>query len=217
VRRVRQVLTTILVLLISAGVNLVIAWVLLDVAVAGGTTMVPPTILSTPIGAWPEPSVAWPAPHVTTVSCTAFDSTVYAVRAKWTPTGFVAVGANPDVSRFWQDIRVGVPFRCASQAIRAETWHVPVPPGHVPAARTDDGLPVLGINWPCRPIWPGFIANTVVIALPLVLAVRLYATFMRWLAPQRRFRVANGLCGGCGYDRRGLACDAACPECGEPR
>jgi hypothetical protein len=33
-----------------------------------------------------------------------------------------------------------------------------------------------------------------------------------WRA-DRRGR-APGLCGGCGYDRRGLAADAKCPECG---
>jgi hypothetical protein len=33
-----------------------------------------------------------------------------------------------------------------------------------------------------------------------------------WYADRRRF--GPGACGGCGYDRLGLASDAACPECG---
>ncbi len=213
-RWIRRVLTTVIVLLIASAANFYIAWGRLAEAVAGGTREIPATILSSRIGAWPEPSPLWPAPHAATVSCKAFDSMSYVVRAQWTPSGFVTNEANPQVTRFWQELRVGVPFRCASQNIRQENWHVPVPPGHVPAPRLDDGVPVLGINMPYRPIWPGFIANTGVIALPLLLALWLLGHFMRWLAPRRRLRVAKGLCGACGHDRCGIAGDKACPECG---
>jgi hypothetical protein len=34
-----------------------------------------------------------------------------------------------------------------------------------------------------------------------------------WFADRRRSR--TGLCSKCGYDRRGLAADAPCPECGQ--
>jgi hypothetical protein len=34
------------------------------------------------------------------------------------------------------------------------------------------------------------------------------------IARRRRRAVAQGKCGGCGYDRDGLARDAKCPECG---
>ncbi len=184
-RWVRRAFITALVLLIAAGANLCIAWGRLGEAVAGGMQTTPATIMSSPIGAWPEPLPLWPAPHVATVSCKAFDSTTYVIRAQWTPTGFVANETNPDVSRFWQEIRVGLPFRCASQRICQENWHVPIPPGHVPAPRFDDGVPLLGINMPCRPIWPGFNANTGAIALQLLFAAWLLRQFKRWLAPRR--------------------------------
>jgi hypothetical protein len=36
------------------------------------------------------------------------------------------------------------------------------------------------------------------------------------LASRRwRWRPENGVCDDCGYDRRGLAADAKCPECGK--
>jgi hypothetical protein len=44
------------------------------------------------------------------------------------------------------------------------------------------------------------------------LALTLIPAGLLWYADRRRLR--PGLCGGCGYDRRGLAADAKCPECG---
>jgi hypothetical protein len=54
----------------------------------------------------------------------------------------------------------------------------------------------------------GFTLNTFLTAGVLLGMVEGFA-FAR-----RRVRRANGRCAGCGYDRGGLAKDAACPECG---
>ena len=35
-----------------------------------------------------------------------------------------------------------------------------------------------------------------------------------WRTHTRRQRKSSGVCDTCGYDRRGLATDASCPECG---
>jgi hypothetical protein len=43
-------------------------------------------------------------------------------------------------------------------------------------------------------------------------AVTLIPAALLWYADRRRF--GPGLCTKCGYDRRGLAADAKCPECG---
>jgi hypothetical protein len=39
------------------------------------------------------------------------------------------------------------------------------------------------------------------------------ALYLWWPALLALFRRRRGLCGSCGYDRRGLAADAKCPEC----
>ncbi len=69
------------------------------------------------------------------------------------------------------------------------------------------------VIFPCRPLWPGFIANTVVYSTLCVLAaLALMASRVLW--PQAR-RARRGQCRRCGYDRRGLASAAVCPECGK--
>lgn len=61
---------------------------------------------------------------------------------------------------------------------------------------------------PFLPMWAGLAGNAAVFAGV-------------WLVPlvgigvvRRRLRKRGGRCVGCGYDRRGLAAGAACPECG---
>jgi|GEM_PF-1200892 len=57
-------------------------------------------------------------------------------------------------------------------------------------------------------ILPGFAVNTLLAAGVLLVMVECFA-FAR-----RRVRCAKGRCAACGYDRGGLAKEAACPECG---
>jgi hypothetical protein len=59
-------------------------------------------------------------------------------------------------------------------------------------------------------IWPNMI-STVLTSAALVIAIRVLRSFYR-----RRHREWSGAgaCLRCGYDRRGLAPDAKCPECG---
>lgn len=177
---------------LAAAANYCIAWGAWSEAVTSGTREFPSTILSAPLGHWPQASPEWPPPHVAHVSCRGFDSTVYAVRAQWTPAGLIATESTPEVSRSWLELKVGVPFRCATQTLCAETWHVPVPAGHVPARRFDDAIAVLGTKVPWRPLWPGFIANTGLMALPLLLCVWLVGRAGHVLARLRASNVAAG-------------------------
>lgn len=191
-RWARRVVTTVMVLLLAAAANYAIAWNGLSKAVTGGTHEFPSAILSAPLGRWPQASPEWPPPHVAHVSCRGLDSTVYAVTAQWTPAGLIATEGTSEVSRSWQELKVGVPFRCAVQTIRQENWHVPVPAGHVPAPRFDDGIAVLGTNMPWRPLWPGFLANTCLIAVPLAVFVWLPGHAGRWNARLRAGDVTAG-------------------------
>jgi hypothetical protein len=61
---------------------------------------------------------------------------------------------------------------------------------------------------PLRPLWPGSLVNTLLGAGVLLGLAETFA-FARW--GRRRLK---SRCPSCGYDRCGLAKDAACPECG---
>jgi hypothetical protein len=62
---------------------------------------------------------------------------------------------------------------------------------------------------PLRPVWPGFLVNTLLLALLPGVVVAAPAALRRW---QRRRR---GRCARCGYDLRGHTnTPTRCPECG---
>jgi hypothetical protein len=61
---------------------------------------------------------------------------------------------------------------------------------------------------PLRPLWPGFVVNTLLAAAAGWLVLTALGS-ARWHWRRRR-----GHCAYCGYSRRGLAPNAVCPECG---
>lgn len=61
---------------------------------------------------------------------------------------------------------------------------------------------------PFLPIWAGLAGNTAVFAAACLVPMVGVGVV------RRRLRKRGGKCLGCGYDRRGLAVGAACPECG---
>jgi hypothetical protein len=62
--------------------------------------------------------------------------------------------------------------------------------------------------FPLVPIWPGFLADT------LIFAACAWALWQIPLALRRRSRRRRGICPRCGYDLRGTPAAAICPECG---
>ncbi len=64
------------------------------------------------------------------------------------------------------------------------------------------------VHLPLRPMWGGFVVNTVFYGALLLVAV----VVARWV--RRRGRARRGLCIGCGYELAGLG---VCPECGIER
>ena len=62
-------------------------------------------------------------------------------------------------------------------------------------------------------------ALTIVAPWPLAMTAAFAGTLLTSLvlaliSRRRKRRAERGECPGCGYDRRGLAVDAKCPECG---
>ena len=83
-----------------------------------------------------------------------------------------------------------------------------------PPIRWADGkqlnLPATGLPW--RPLWLPFLANSLILGVPLTLAGLGVSHAARWgFAKVRRRR---NRCPRCSYPRTGLARGAACPECG---
>ncbi len=113
----------------------------------------------------------------------------------------------------------GVPFRALTRWSRPDEGgpfpgERKVPTGAFKVGRIAGGWG----NWmlPVHPIWPGFAYN---VAIYSVAAWGLGWTL--WQVPRAirgKRRKARGCCVRCGYDLKGLAAGAACPECGaEPR
>ena len=61
---------------------------------------------------------------------------------------------------------------------------------------------------PLRPMWRGVAVNSLVYGAAWWVVVVVTGATRRWL------RQDSGVCRGCGYDLRGLASGAVCPECG---
>jgi hypothetical protein len=64
---------------------------------------------------------------------------------------------------------------------------------------------------PLRPVWPGFIVNMLLFAVPPYLLLVLVGSGIAMI--QRRRRLRRGCCTACGYDLAGLD-GSRCPECG---
>ena len=67
----------------------------------------------------------------------------------------------------------------------------------------------LVVPLPYRPLWTGLIVNTLLFSLPWLIG---FAILPRAV---RRFWKRRGHCNECGYDLKGLAPGAPCPECGQ--
>jgi len=80
---------------------------------------------------------------------------------------------------------------------------------NVPALLPLKGLPHT-VSLPYYPLWPGFIANT------LIYAALWWLLFTGLVAARRARRVRRGLCTRCAYDLRGVTL-GVCPECGQAR
>jgi hypothetical protein len=76
-----------------------------------------------------------------------------------------------------------------------------------PAPQWTSSVPAARVL-PCAPLWDGLVVNTAFYSACLLGLLAAAGIVVRML------RRAGGRCGACGYDRRGLAADARCPECG---
>ena len=105
---------------------------------------------------------------------------------------------------FQEDAR-GIPFR-SLRSIACGSGSNPQIVIH--GVDLNSGRPFASLILPTQPIWPGFIANSVVYATFVYVAWRLLMYGFRWNRARRR------LCPACAYDLRGAEHEA-CPECGE--
>ena len=84
----------------------------------------------------------------------------------------------------------------------------------IPPLRHPEGaqlaLPATGLPW--KPLWLPFLANSLILGVPLTLAGVGVSRAAR--AGLAKFRGRGDRCPRCGYPRKGLARGAACPECG---
>ena len=162
--------------------------------------------------AWPGAAPRdWPLP--TTTGSTDHRLANHEMWAHFDPNSARTVG--------WYRLRAGFPFRALVHDIGTDqTAGGPVTivtPGvwlrgvALPAGLRDP-LRMADFRVPIRPIWLGFLGDTLVYAA---------AIWLLACAPgliRRRRRLHRGRCPGCGYSLSGLQIDglgAVCPECGE--
>ena len=219
----RRVVTILVLLLLSAIVNVMVAWC------ATALTTWPGRFLTLERDrrevAWPRPVPDhWPEPA---------DLIRYGAFA-WTLDRYVATtfedradGARWPVEHFTIEVvSVGWPTR----TLQWDRWVDCVPPAASETAKaiytSDDqpkptwwyggiALPSTRFGFgpqsekrlPLRPLWPTFAVNTVCYAISLWLIIGSLSLFHRLM------RITRGHCPGCGYDLRGSLA-AGCPECG---
>ncbi len=125
------------------------------------------------------------------------------------------VGNPIDTMYVVQEVWSGWPFRCATGVRRGlwkgatETlWAFEVPDAINRNGEAGGKLLFFGAV-PFRPIWSGLAANAVIYACVLGLFFPAWSSLVR-----RHRRRRRNHCPACNYDRKGLATDAPCPECG---
>jgi hypothetical protein len=75
-------------------------------------------------------------------------------------------------------------------------------------------VPMQWVPWPRKSKLPD--GSRSMVSIPLLPLAAICISAGLWVGRRHtaQFRASRGLCLKCGYDRRGLAKDAACPECG---
>jgi hypothetical protein len=105
-------------------------------------------------------------------------------------------------------ITEGPPATALGQAIKsAPRSSTDVPKGALRSAAA-------GVPETDGPHYPGFALLLALVLLPVEVVLAIIVVFSAAGRRRARKRVAAGLCPSCAYDRRSLAVDAKCPECG---
>ena len=140
---------------------------------------------------------------------------------------------SPHFSRRVVETRLyGWPLRCMIvHGVRIQRWTEPDPhhnyrilvsqDDHQTSALIDfkhhsnwsfdaEQPPATGLPW--KPLWPPFLANSLILGAPVVLIATGSTRALGWVA--RRMRSFGNKCPNCGYPRSGIARETACPECG---
>lgn len=99
---------------------------------------------------------------------------------------------------------VGGPLDLPGGSLHRERWALALP-----AALTPRGMARGSGRLSLRPLWPGFVVNT------LVFATAMWAPTGGLAGLRRGHRRRRGRCAHCAYDLRDSP-NAACPECGRP-
>ncbi len=196
-RRRRIVERALLLLLLGAATTLVVAWGFMFVTWywPGG------------LGVHERDKVAgWHVQHHTAPGFTEFSCvSVVQLEANRPKMELVTPGwlrHNPDADHkmMFGGVAIGWPFRAFTM-----TSYARLGPPWTPT--TYGAITIRGMSLPIHPIWPGFLANTLLYALAWLGLARLWRLRRAWL------RTRKGLCPHCAYDLR-ADFTPGCPECG---